>query len=478
MESLISSGSPLNNLRTIKLGVLTDDDAQELINFGFLKVEDEKRKILLELTVKHPYLLRGVLEELWLTKLEWNQSIIKEAADRFLEQHGDFQHWIKTFGEVEKAIYYCLATSHEDKISFTNLKNKLEYSLQSKARHAIKVLNYHGVIDAPTLKELKIAGTMFKNWYLENTTLPQNKISRNILKENTKKLDSSLDLKKIAIIIPLKEEFKEFFKEIEGRFTTEQEAETYHTYYLFNYPFEREIKPFICAATFIGDMGLTKAALAAEKFISKWRPDLTIMLGIAAGIDGDIKVGDVVVATSVDCYSESAKAVDEDDPGHFTLKFAGESYPTTQKFINLIRHFEFVQQEIFQNWQMQCQTQLKSILSDELYHQLGESEVIRTSPIIQEAHLASGPFVTASEIFNKWIHSRDRKIKAVEMESGGMMIDIYSNLHPTETIVLRGISDYGDHRKKQLDMIKEGGLRRYAMGNVIKLLWSILDTLQ
>ena len=42
-------------------------------------------------------------------------------------------------------------------------------------------------------------------------------------------------------------------------------------------------------------------------------------------------------------------------------------------------------------------------------------------------------------------------------------------------MMLRGISDFGDKRKKDLDKIGRGGLRRYAMSNAIKLLWHFME---
>ena len=42
-------------------------------------------------------------------------------------------------------------------------------------------------------------------------------------------------------------------------------------------------------------------------------------------------------------------------------------------------------------------------------------------------------------------------------------------------LVLRGISDFGDDRKKELDAIGAGDLRRYAMGNAVRFLWGLLD---
>ncbi len=39
----------------------------------------------------------------------------------------------------------------------------------------------------------------------------------------------------------------------------------------------------------------------------------------------------------------------------------------------------------------------------------------------------------------------------------------------------RGISNFGDKRRQELDKIGKGGIRRYAMNNAIALLWTLLE---
>jgi hypothetical protein len=52
---------------------------------------------------------------------------------------------------------------------------------------------------------------------------------------------------------------------------------------------------------------------------------------------------------------------------------------------------------------------------------------------------------------------------------------VYSRADPTRSLILRGISDFGDVRKKKTDAIGAGGLRRYAMRNAVRLLWGLLE---
>ena len=82
--------------------------------------------------------------------------------------------------------------------------------------------------------------------------------------------------------------------------------------------------------------------------------------------------------------------------------------------------------------------------------------------------------MAAAKSFVRWVKRKDRKCLALDMESGGVLAAIYEKAGPARSLVLRGISDYGDDRKQELDRIGEGGLRRYAMCNAIRLLWRLL----
>ena len=44
-----------------------------------------------------------------------------------------------------------------------------------------------------------------------------------------------------------------------------------------------------------------------------------------------------------------------------------------------------------------------------------------------------------------------RSLIAIEIESAGVLTA--AHIRPTKTLVIRGISDYSNHRKKQLDRI-------------------------
>jgi nucleoside phosphorylase len=107
--------------------------------------------------------------------------------------------------------------------------------------------------------------------------------------------------------------------------------------------------------------------------------------------------------------------------------------------------------------------------------ELVRQRLIRAEPELLDVHLASGPVVGAAQQFSHRLRSsRDRHLKALDMASAGLVASAFKRVHPTRTLVLRGISDYGDERKATLDSLGEGSLRRLAMHNATALLWTLL----
>ena len=71
----------------------------------------------------------------------------------------------------------------------------------------------------------------------------------------------------------------------------------------------------------------------------------------------------------------------------------------------------------------------------------------------EDRKLASSLTVTKGKAFAKWLKEDDRKIAAVEMESAGgyAAVDNLKEGTAPRVISIRGISDFGDGRKEQLE---------------------------
>ena len=88
---------------------------------------------------------------------------------------------------------------------------------------------------------------------------------------------------------------------------------------------------------------------------------------------------------------------------------------------------------------------------------------IRNKPSVHASPIASSPFVIGTSDFSQWLTKRNRKLVAVEIEAAGVVRVAHNLPRPIEVLVVRGISDFADERKQELDMMDGGALRKYAM---------------
>lgn len=274
----------------------------------------------------------------------------------------------------------------------------------------------------------------------------------------------------LVILVALREEFRALFSFIREALTVERDGQLSDPIYRFQRPGPAQEPPYQCAAMLIGSMGPTQAGLAAQGALQRLNPATLVLLGIAAGIDKDALLGDVIAADVVDGYLENAKAVGDGD-GRFRLTTAGEPFRTSDAILKAIQNFEFEHEALYRAWREEAKVEL----ADEARHDLAARGFLGAAPSLLTGHIASGPVVGAAAEFTSWLKSRDRKYLALEMEAAGFLAAVHQRQSPTSTLVLRGISDFGDERKQSLDATGNGAFRRYAMQNALRLLWGLLS---
>jgi nucleoside phosphorylase len=275
----------------------------------------------------------------------------------------------------------------------------------------------------------------------------------------------------IGIVIALPEEFAELHDQIGERCEIACDDTTGNYYYLFDHAVGDGLS-YSCVATLVGDMGPTQTSLATQRLGVLYNPDTFVMLGIAAGISTDVRLGDVVVASQVEAYLENSKAVGDNE---FSFEVSGETYRTTAALVTFSQNFPFVHGPEFQRWQKGCAELLISLFPNtESLSLLIANDSIRKSPYLLSGHIASGPTVGAAESFIAWLKTKNRKYLALEMEAAGLLAAVHEEAKPRRTLVIRAVSDYGDERKGDLDKINAGAFRKYAIRNAISLLWTFL----
>jgi nucleoside phosphorylase len=279
----------------------------------------------------------------------------------------------------------------------------------------------------------------------------------------------------IGIVIALPEEFRELVRELGEAIVSFYDKHTGSTYYVFSRPGPEGQPPYTCVAALAGEMGDTSAALLTERLQSRWRVDSIVNVGIAAGINGDVLIGDVVLVSVADGYLDRAKARDASasDNG-FDLKFGGEPFRSTSRLLNQAINFEFANHVIHEETLSSCIRRSCELLKESEAQELRTRGLLRERPAVVAGHVASGPIVGDSRNFVQWLKGRDRSLLALEMEAAGVMRAVYSAAAAPEVISLRGISDFADGRKEEFDSIGKGALRQYAMHNALQVLWGLM----
>jgi nucleoside phosphorylase len=277
----------------------------------------------------------------------------------------------------------------------------------------------------------------------------------------------------VGILIALEEEFQELAPQIKKRSFYNPDIKQY--YYLFeSATADAEGRPYRCVVTFIGRMGPTEAGVAGDRLMEKFKPTTIVSIGIAGSMDSDVLVGDVVVADQTDEYLASSKAVETSDKQDWDIQFSGDPYKSDPAYVEHAANLKYAHSEAAQNWENACQRKLMELVGTVAGAELARQNLVRATPKLHMGHIASGPIVGGASTFVKWLKDkRDRKYLALEMESAAVLKAAHKR--GANSLIIRGISDYSDERKVELDKIGGGALRRYAMNNALSLLWVLMD---
>ncbi len=277
----------------------------------------------------------------------------------------------------------------------------------------------------------------------------------------------------VGIVVALNEEFRELYRHLSAVDPIkDDETETY--YYFFTFPGLPDSPPYSCVSVLAGDKGNVKAALVTHKLQSRWHVRTVVSVGIAGGLDADVKLGDVVAVSLADNYIEGSKAITASDPNNFEFVPSGEPFRPTSSLVEACKNYEFACHHEYLLWQEQCPQFLATIMPNDQIDALTKNNLLRVSPELKTGHMASGPTVGSSIHFKNWLKARDRSYLALDMETGGVLWAIYDAARSTDSIALRGISDFADERKKDLDNIGNGTVRQYAMHNALQVLWGLM----
>ncbi len=236
------------------------------------------------------------------------------------------------------------------------------------------------------------------------------------------------------------------------------------------YPFSVPGASIRGIALVLYDMGTTQTGVAATTLLDRHQVQVLALIGIAGALDGEFRLGDVVVASSVDQYLHRAMATPGAIAGSFDFDSGSAVWRAGRDVVAFANNFKYLAggNGGYSGWRDRGRQRREVIgLPD-------DGKQARDRPDYFVAAVASGEIIDAAPAFSRWLSGHHRQCGAIEMEAGGVAHAVYQHGH-TEMIIVRGISDFADDRKLELDAAaapgaERGAWRRYAALNAADLL--------
>jgi tetratricopeptide (TPR) repeat protein/nucleoside phosphorylase len=191
--------------------------------------------------------------------------------------------------------------------------------------------------------------------------------------------------------------------------------------------------------TCIGRAGNADSASFVEAVIARYRPQAVLLVGIAAGRRGKVRIGDVVLSERVVAYEPAAVVGTPEGGSREELR--AEIRPIPHRMSQAVAHYKLDDERLRARFRQGGVTSPPPTSGSETLHQ-GH---VATWPNVKAATIASGEKLLRDSARLAEICSLHGKIEAVEMEAVGVMVSCERNGIPW--LVVRGVSDFGDELK-------------------------------
>lgn len=189
------------------------------------------------------------------------------------------------------------------------------------------------------------------------------------------------------------------------------------TYYTGTVSIPGDAQAYTVVVVQLIDMGNTDAAVATTQVLARWKPRNLLMVGIAGGLQGKVRLGDVVVARH-SCYYELAKL----KPGD--TEYRPKQFHADQMLLARAQHYEEA------DWKSHIDVGRPG------------DETDRPMPDVHVEPIACGEKVVADPDSLANIARVCPKMVALAMEGAGAGRAVSSVDHPPRYLEIRGISDY------------------------------------
>lgn len=270
----------------------------------------------------------------------------------------------------------------------------------------------------------------------------------------------SRDYFDICVIIPLEEElieFQKFFPALENRSSPIQ----------FRYVVDSGSEHLKVLVVQQQGMGKGYASRAVHDALVDVDIGLVACLGIAGALSSDLKLGDVCYTGAVIDVYDNAKATDGQS-GEIDIDFSPNHFKTSQEItsaLNYIRTMPELRPQ-YEQWREE-RGRFAEQLIDRPIRTASGNEYAVSHPDTMSGTIVCG-VVSQSNAYKKKLFALDRKVLAIETESGGIFEAALTKGLPA--LIVRGISDPADSDKNALERQAKGKVRQIAAANAASFL--------
>lgn len=189
-----------------------------------------------------------------------------------------------------------------------------------------------------------------------------------------------------------------------------------------------------------GEAGNVEAAICTAHFLQNWNPKIMCMVGISAGIEGKVKIGDVVIPSKI--IDRTKKVYKE---GRYIPRT--ENYNRTRVIDQMLKRHKITAK----TFSLEC----NRYMSEDIEKATLVAKVNGLSDKVYSPELAfvDGSIVTEDSLirddkyFIPITENVDEKCRGAEMEAVGFVKACRTEKENFPWLIFRGISDMGDVKK-------------------------------
>lgn len=251
-------------------------------------------------------------------------------------------------------------------------------------------------------------------------------------------IDKNIDVGIITIIPTEIESLFEIMNISEKNMVKINSPFLYYKSKIFSEQCRREITLVI---SFInGDAGNVEASICTTHFLQNWHPKLMCMVGISAGIEGKIKIGDVVIPS---------KIIDRTKKVYKSGKYIPriENYHRTRLIEQMLKRYKITLEDFFLECNKYILTDIKKAELVAKANGISESIYNKDLVLVDGSIASEDTLIRDSNFFVPIIENVDEKCRGSEMEAVGFVKSCRTEKEDFPWIIFRGISDMGDVKK-------------------------------